>query len=89
MLGFLYLPKNKINYSLMEAINNIIIGIWNEYEYMDEYKCKSTIAIGITTRWDGNGDGDRDAAVDDEGDDVLSSNDPCSSKDDALSKFPL
>jgi hypothetical protein len=35
-----------VNYSLVEAINNIIIGIW---EYMDEYKCKSTIAIEITT----------------------------------------
>ena len=52
LLGFLHLPKNKVNYSLMEAINNIIIGIWNEYEYMDEYKCKSTIAIGITTIWE-------------------------------------
>ena len=38
---------------------------------------------------DGNGDGDEDAAVDDDGDDALASNDPCSSKDDALCKFPL
>jgi hypothetical protein len=73
----------------MEAINNIIISIWNEYGCIDEYKCKSTIEFGITTRWDGNGDGDGDAAVYDELDDALSSNDPCSNKDDAIYKFPL
>jgi hypothetical protein len=33
----------------MKSINNIIIGILNGYE-LDEYKCKSTIAIGTTTR---------------------------------------
>jgi hypothetical protein len=50
----------------MEGINNININMWNEYMYMDEYKCKSIIAIGITTRWDEN----VDAAVDG-GDDAL------------------
>jgi hypothetical protein len=38
----------------MEGINNIIIVIWIEYECMDEYKGKSTAAIGITTRWEWN-----------------------------------
>jgi hypothetical protein len=34
----------------MEPFNNIIINIWNECGYMDEYKCKSTMTVGITTR---------------------------------------
>jgi hypothetical protein len=38
---------------------------------------------------DGNGDGDEDAAVDDDGDDVLTSNDPCRRKHDARCKFPI
>jgi hypothetical protein len=73
----------------MEAVNNIIINIVNEYGYIYEYKCKYIIAIGIRTRWDGNGDGDEDKALDDGGDDALSSNDVCSSKDNVLYKFPL
>jgi hypothetical protein len=73
----------------MEAINNIIIRIWNEYECMYEYRCKSTITIGITTKCDEKGDGDGDAADDDEEDYALFSNDPCSSKDIGLCKFPL
>jgi hypothetical protein len=71
----------------MEAINNIIIRIWNEYECMYEYRCKSTITIGITTRCDVNGDGDRVTVVDDVGNVALSSYDLCSSKDGALCKF--
>jgi hypothetical protein len=39
-----------MKYSLMEATNNIIIGLWIEYECMDEYRYKSTIAIGITKK---------------------------------------
>jgi hypothetical protein len=54
LLGFLCLPQNKVKYSLMEGINNIIIGIWIEYECMHEYNCKSTTSIGITTRWEWN-----------------------------------
>jgi hypothetical protein len=50
LLGFLHLPKNKVNYSHIEEINNIIIGILMVYEYMDELKCKYTMGIGITIR---------------------------------------
>lgn len=62
------------------------------YEYMNGFKCKTTMAIGITTT---RGVNEMGMVMMMEikrltmGDDALASNDPCSSKDDALCKFPL
>jgi hypothetical protein len=57
MLGFVRLPKNKVNYSHMETINNIIIFIWMDCKGNDGIKCKPTIVLGITTRSKGMRDG--------------------------------
>ena len=48
ILGFLYIPKNKGNYSHMRATNIMDI-IWMKYDDTIEYKCKSKIQSRITT----------------------------------------
>jgi hypothetical protein len=61
LLGFLYFPRNKLNFSHMET-NNIIMVIRMEYERSNEYKCKSTNTWNIhpvrTMDEDGEGVGD-------------------------------
>jgi hypothetical protein len=50
MLGFLHLPRNKVNYSHMKTINNIIIFKRMDCKGNNGIKCKPTIVTGITAR---------------------------------------
>ena len=68
MLGFHHNPQEQWNYSLMKAINMIIV-IWMEYIWGNEYKCKSTTRVwNYNQGHKGIGDGDGVYDDDDDGD---------------------